>query len=78
MTMIGLSLPLLVAGAIITEQIFGWPGMGSLALHSITNLDTPSVMGVVLVFALTVQVGNIFADIAVAYLDPRVRIEQSG
>ena len=77
-TMIGLSMPLLVAGAIITEQIFGWPGMGSLALHSITNLDTPSVMGVVLVFAVTVQVGNILADIAVAYLDPRVRIEQSG
>lgn len=77
-TMIGLSLPLLVAGAIITEKIFGWPGMGSLALGSITNLDTPSVMGVVLVFALTVQVGNILADIAVAYLDPRVRIDQSG
>lgn len=77
-TMIGLSLPLLVAGAIITEKIFGWPGMGSLALGSITNLDTPSVMGVVLVFAVTVQVGNILADIAVAYLDPRVRIDQSG
>lgn len=77
-TMVGLSLTLLVAGAIITENIFGWPGMGNLAIHSIVNLDAPTVMGVVLVFAVTVQVGNILADIAVAYLDPRVRIDQSG
>ncbi len=77
-TMLGLSLTLLVAGAIITETIFGWPGMGNLAIRSIVNLDTPTVMGVVLVFAVTVQTGNLLADIAVAFLDPRVRLETSG
>ncbi|MEM9071513.1 MAG: ABC transporter permease [Myxococcota bacterium] len=77
-TMVGLSLTLLVAGAIITETIFGWPGMGNLAIRSIVNLDAPTVMGVVLVFAVTVQVGNLLADIAVAFLDPRVRLEKSG
>lgn len=77
-TMLGLSLTLLVAGAIITETIFGWPGMGNLAIRSIVNLDTPTVMGVVLVFAVTVQAGNLLADIAVALLDPRVRLETSG
>ena len=76
-TMMGLSLTLLVAGAIITEGIFGWPGMGSLAIHSIFNLDAPTVMGVVLVFAVTVQMGNLLADIAVAALDPRVRLNSS-
>lgn len=77
-TLFGLSLPLLVAGAIITEKIFGWPGMGSLAIESIVNLDAPTVMGVVVVFAIAVQVGNLLADVAVALLDPRVRVEKSG
>ncbi|MBX3248903.1 MAG: ABC transporter permease [Myxococcales bacterium] len=75
-TLIGLSLPLLVAGAIITEKIFGWPGMGSLAIESIVNLDAPTVMGVVVVFAVTVQVGNLLADVAIAVLDPRVRLDR--
>ncbi len=77
-TLFGLSLPLLVAGAIITEKIFGWPGMGSLAIESIVNLDAPTVMGVVVVFAIAVQVGNLLADVAVALLDPRVRVDKSG
>lgn len=77
-TMLGLSLTLLVAGAIITEKIFGWPGMGSLAIQAILNLDAPTVMGVVLVFAITVQIGNLLADIAVALLDPRVRVDKAG
>ena len=73
-TLIGLSFPLLVSGAIITEQIFNWPGMGRLALESIDSLDIPMIMGVVLFAAIFVQVGNLLADIAVAMLDPRVRL----
>ncbi len=73
-TLMGLSMTILVAGAIITETIFAWPGMGSLAIQSIYNLDAPTVMGVVLVFSVTVQAGNLLADIAVAALDPRVRL----
>jgi peptide/nickel transport system permease protein len=73
-TLMGLSFPLLVSGAIITEQIFSWPGMGRLAIESIYSLDVPMIMGVVLFAAIFVQVGNLLADIAVAMLDPRVRL----
>ncbi len=73
-TLAGLSLRLLVGGAIITEQIYGWPGMGKLAVESIVNVDAPTVMGVVFFVALAVQLGNLLADLAVAALDPRVRL----
>jgi peptide/nickel transport system permease protein len=73
-TLIGLSLPVLVNGAIITEAIFNWPGMGRLAIESIHSLDVPMIMGVVLFAAVTVQVGNLLADVAVGSLDPRVRL----
>ena len=70
----GLSLPFLVNGAIITEAIFNWPGMGRLAIESIHSLDVPMIMGVVLFAAVAVQIGNLLADIAVGALDPRVRM----
>jgi peptide/nickel transport system permease protein len=72
-TLIGISLRVLVSGAIITEAIFGWPGMGRLAVESIAGLDLPVVMGIVFVACVAVQVGNLLADLAVAALDPRVR-----
>ncbi|HJL20301.1 MAG TPA: ABC transporter permease [Sandaracinaceae bacterium LLY-WYZ-13_1] len=73
-TLMGLSLPVLVNGAIITEAIFNWPGMGRLAIESIHSLDVPMIMGVVLFAAITVQIGNLLADVAVGALDPRVRL----
>jgi peptide/nickel transport system permease protein len=73
-TLMGLSFPLLVSGAIITEHIYNWPGMGRLAVESIYALDVPMIMGVVLFAAVFVQVGNLLADIAVGLLDPRVRM----
>ncbi len=73
-TLIGLSLPALVSGAIITEKIFGWPGLGSLTIEAIQSLDAPVVMAVVLMFGVAVQVGNFVADVALALLDPRVRL----
>ena len=72
-TMMGVSLRILVSGAIITEAIFGWPGMGRLAVEAISGLDLPVVMGIVFVACTTVQLGNVLADLAVAALDPRVR-----
>lgn len=72
-TLMGVSLRILVSGAIITEAIFAWPGMGKLAVESITGLDLPVVMGIVLIACAAVQVGNVLADIAVAALDPRIR-----
>ena len=73
-TMLGLSLPFLVNGAIITETIFNWPGMGRLVIESIAALDVPMIMGVVLIVAIVVQIGNLLADIAVGLLDPRIRL----
>jgi peptide/nickel transport system permease protein len=74
-TMVGISLRMLVSGAIITEAIFGWPGMGRLAVEAISGLDLPVVMGIVFVACTAVQLGNVLADITVAALDPRVRGE---
>jgi len=76
-TLLGLRLPFLVAGAIITEAIFNWPGMGRLVIESITSLDVPVIMGVVVITAVAVQIGNIFADVSVGLLDPRVRHARS-
>jgi peptide/nickel transport system permease protein len=72
-TLIGLSLRVLVSGAIVTEAIFGWPGMGRLAVEAISGLDLPVVLGIVFVASAFVQLGNVLADVAVAMLDPRVR-----
>ena len=74
-TLIGLSLPFLVGGAIITEKIFAWPGLGLLTIEAINSLDAPVIMAVVLMFGVAVQVGNLLADIAVAALDPRIRLD---
>ena len=72
-TMIGLSLPSLVAGAVVTESVFGWPGMGRLAMESIYSFDLPMLLGIVFVGAVTVQIGNLGAELVVARIDPRVR-----
>jgi peptide/nickel transport system permease protein len=72
-TMVGVSLRIVVSGAIVTEAIFGWPGMGRLAVEAISGLDLPVVMGIVFIACSTVQLGNVLADVAVAALDPRVR-----
>lgn len=76
-TLLGLRLPILVAGAIITEDVFNWPGMGRLVIESIFALDVPMIMGVVVVAAIAVQIGNGLADVGVGLLDPRIRHAKS-
>ena len=75
-TMVGLSMAILVSGAIITERVFAWPGMGSLAIEAVLAEDAPIIMGVVLIFSIIVQVANLLADLAVASLDPRIRLQR--
>lgn len=75
-TLMGLQLRLMVSGAIITETIFAWPGVGRLAFESISNQDAFIVMGVVIIVSLTVQFGNLLADLSVAGLDPRIRTQR--
>lgn len=74
-TLVGMSTPLLVAGAIVTESVFGWPGIGRLAIEAIHALDVPMLLGIVLMSAVTVQVGNLLADVVVSRIDRRVKSE---
>lgn len=72
-TLLSVSLRVVVSGAVITETIFGWPGMGKLAYEAVSGLDLPLVLGIVFVACAVVQLGNVLADLAVAMLDPRLR-----
>ena len=72
-TLLGLSLPTLVAGAIFIEVVFNYPGMGLAFYNAALNVDYPVLLGFTLVAALATVIGNMLADIAYAVLDPRVR-----
>ena len=72
---IGLSIPLLIGGAVVTEQIFSWPGIGSLMVLSINNRDYPTIMGLTVIISIFVLLGNIVVDIVYGILDPRIRYD---
>lgn len=72
-TLFGLDFGALLGGAIITEKIFGLPGVGQYALNSVVNQDLPAIMGTVLFAAFFIVVMNIIVDLVYAFLDPRVR-----
>ncbi len=72
-TVVGLDLPLLLGGAVVTERIFAWPGMGRLFLDQVSRADTPVVMGILMMIAVAVVVFQIITDITYAWLDPRIR-----
>jgi peptide/nickel transport system permease protein len=74
-TLVGLDLPLLLAGAVVTERIFAWPGMGRLFLDHLQRADGPVVMGIVILVAVAVIVFQILTDLAYAALDPRIRLD---
>jgi peptide/nickel transport system permease protein len=71
-TLVALSMPAVFGGAIVTEQIFRIPGIGSLLISSILANDTPVIMAVTFVFACLVILFNLFADILYGWLDPRI------
>jgi peptide/nickel transport system permease protein len=72
-TIVALSAPVIVQGAIITEGIFSWPGIGQLAFQSSVDRDYPVIMAVVMIVAVTTVIFNLLADIAYAVVDPRIR-----
>jgi peptide/nickel transport system permease protein len=72
-TLIGLDLPLLLAGAVVTERIFAWPGMGRLFLDHVERADYPVLMGILMLVSVAVVVFQILTDIVYTYLDPRIR-----
>ena len=70
----GIQLPWLFSGALVTETIFGWPGMGRLFVDSLTMKEYPVLMGMVMLTAMTVVIGNLLADVLNALIDPRIRL----
>jgi len=74
-TLIGLAVPSIVTGAFITETIFGWPGMGRLGVEAVNGRDYPIIMAVTMLSAVLIIVGNLLADVAYAWADPRIRYE---
>lgn len=75
-TQLGLFLPVLLAGTVITESVFNYPGMGLLFWNAATARDYPVELGVVLIVALATVVGSLLADVGYAVLDPRIRYDR--
>ncbi len=74
-TILGLSLPGLFSGAIITETIFAWPGIGKIAFDCLSTRDFPFLMAFNMLMALLTLIGNLIADVSYALVDPRVRLK---
>lgn len=74
-TVLGMQFGLLLGGAVVTETVFAWPGLGRLAVDSIRMGDYPVVQAIVVIFALCVIFANLAADILAALIDPRIRLE---
>jgi peptide/nickel transport system permease protein len=72
-TNLGLEIPFLFTGAIVTETIFSWPGMGRLTIEATNQFDYPLLMGILLITAVLVVLANLLADLAYAVVDPRIQ-----
>ena len=70
--MIGLDIGIFMAGAVVVESVYGWPGIGQMAWQAIQMLDIPIIMGVTLVAAVGIVLGNLLADLIIPFIDPRV------
>jgi peptide/nickel transport system permease protein len=73
-TLVGLQGGRLIGGALVTEVVFAWPGMGRLLSESLAARDYPVVMAAFMIMAVAVVIGNLLADIGYALADPRVRL----
>jgi peptide/nickel transport system permease protein len=74
-TIIGLDIPLLLGGAVVTETIFAWPGTGRLFIDHLSRSDTPVVMGILMMISVAVVICQLGTDILYAWLDPRIRYD---
>ena len=74
-TIFGMQLPMLVGGAVIVEQVFSWPGLGLMTMSAISARDYPVIMGVCLLSAVVVLLGNLLTDILYAVVDPTIRLD---
>ncbi len=74
-TTLSLSIPFLIGGAVVVEQIFAWPGIGSLMITAITSRDYPVIMGVAVLICAVVMIANLILDLIYAALDPRIKFQ---
>jgi peptide/nickel transport system permease protein len=72
--MIGIDIGILMSGIVVVESVFGWPGIGQLAWQAIQRVDIPIIMGVTLVAAWAIVIGNLFADTVALFIDPRIKL----
>jgi len=72
--MIGLDVGIFMSGAVVVESVYGWPGIGQLAWQAIQRVDIPIIMGVTLVAAIAIVIGNLLADLLAPLIDPRIRL----
>lgn len=72
-TIVAIELPGLFGGTVIIEQIFSWPGMGTLTINSVFDRDYPVIMGITLIGAVMIVISNLLADLLYAVIDPRIR-----
>ena len=72
--MIGIDIGIFMGGIVVVESVFGWPGMGQLAWQAIQRVDIPIIMGVTLVSATAIVLGNLLADLIAPLVDPRIRL----
>ena len=77
-TIVGLQFGSLLAGSIVVETVFAWPGMGSLFINAVNTRDYPMVQGITLVYTIAFMLVNLFTDLSYGFLDPRVRLAESG
>ncbi len=75
LTLMGYLIPLIFSGAIIVESIFSWPGLGLLGIQATHERNYPVMMGINLMFAVLIFIGNVVADISYALADPRKRYD---
>jgi len=73
-TLVGLTIPTLLGGAAITEAIFSYPGVGQMGVQAVANRDYPVVLSFVMIGGIGVILGNLFADVAYAVADPRIKM----
>ena len=74
--MIGIDIGVFMGGIVVVESVFGWPGIGQLVWQAIQRVDIPIIMGVTLVSAVAIVIGNLIADLITPFVDPRIRIRQ--
>ena len=72
--MVGLDIGTFMGGAVVVESVYGWPGIGQLAWQAIQRVDIPIIMGVTLVAAIAIVLGNLLADLVTPLIDPRIRL----